>query len=195
MTKTRSDHLIEILAQIPDPRNAKGKRHSLCAILALAVIAIMCGYRSYSAIAQWGRTYAPALVKALGFTHAKTPCAATLHNLFKRLDIVKLEAVLSQWVVQTLESLPVASPRLAVAIDGKTLKGSAKQQAKVNHLLSVVSHQLGVTITQKSVDNKTNEIPISTEILSAFDLRGKIRNHRQSTHTTPFLREGVCFRG
>ena len=63
---------------------------------------------------------------------------------------------------------------MAVAIDGKTLRGSAKQNASVSHLLSVVSHQLGVTITQKAVDTKTNEIPISTEILSAFDIRGKI---------------------
>ena len=62
MTKTESRHL-NILAEVPDPRNAKGKRHPLFAILALAVIAIMCGYRSYSAIAQWGRTYAPALVR------------------------------------------------------------------------------------------------------------------------------------
>ena len=174
MTKAESRHLIDILSEVPDPRNAKGKRHPLCAILALAVIAMMCGYRSYSAIAEWGRTYAPALVKALGFTHAKTPCAATFHNLFKRLDIAQLEAVLSQWVVQTLERLPVVSSQLAVSIDGKTLRGSAKQQATVSHLLSVVSHQLGVTIVQKAVDTKTNEIPISTEILSAFDVKGMI---------------------
>lgn len=174
MTKTASRHLIDILAEVPDPRNAKGKRHPLCAILALAVIALMCGYRSYSAIAEWGRTYASDLVKALGFTRAKTPCAATLHNLFKKLDIAQLEAVLTQWSVETLESHPVACRRMAVAIDGKTLRGSAKQQATVSHLLSVVSHQLGVTLAQKAVNTKTNEIPISTEILSAFDVRGKI---------------------
>ena len=174
MTKTKSRHLIDILAEVPDPRNAKGKRHPLRAILALAVIAMMCGYRSYSAIAEWGRTYASDLVKVLGFTRAKTPCAATLHNLFKKLNIAQLEAVLTQWGVETLESHPVACPPIAVAIDGKTLRGSAKQQATVSHLLSVVSHQLGVTIAQKAVDTKTNEIPISTEILSAFDLRGKI---------------------
>ena len=110
----------------------------------------------------------------LGFTHAKTPCAATLHNLFKRLDIATLESVLSQWVVQTLQLHPVGSSQLAVAIDGKMLNGSAKQQATVSHLLSVVSHQLGVTIAQQPVDKKTNEIPISTEILSAFDVKGMI---------------------
>lgn len=171
MTQTASRHLIAILSEVPDPRNAKGKRPPLCAILALAVIAIMCGYRSYSAIAEWGHTYAPALVQALGFTRAKTPCAATLHNLFKKLDIAQLETVLTQWSVETLESLPVGASPLAVAIDGKTLRGSAKHHAPVNHLLSVVSHQLGVTIAQNT---KTNEIPISTEILSAFDITGKI---------------------
>ena len=174
MTKTTSRHLIDILAQVPDPRNAKGKRHPLGAILGLAVIAMMCGYRSYSAIAEWGRTYASAWVQVLGFTHAKTPCAAMLHNLFKRLDIATLESVLSQWVVQTLQLHPVGSSQLAVAIDGKMLNGSAKQQATVSHLLSVVSHQLGVTIAQQPVDKKTNEIPISTEILSAFDVKDMI---------------------
>ena len=167
MTKTKSRHLMDILAEVPNPRNAKGKRHPLRAILALAVIALMCGYRSYSAIAEWGRTYASDLVKALGFTRDKTPCAATLHNLFKQLDIGQLEAVLTQWGVETLESHPVACPPIAVAIDGKALGGSAKQQA-------TVSHQLRVTIAQKAVDSKTNEIPISTEILSTFDITGKI---------------------
>ena len=174
MPQTKSGYLLEILAQVPDPRKAKGKRHPLPAILALAVLAIMCGYRSYSTIAEWGRTYSSTLVKALGFTHAKTPCAATLHNLFKRLDITQLEALLTQWTTQTLQNVAQATDRLALAIDGKQLNGSAKQNATVSHLLSVVSHELGVTIAQKAVDSKTNEIPISTEILSAFDIKGMI---------------------
>ena len=37
MTPTKSGHLIDILTEVPDPRNAKGKRHPLGAILTLAV--------------------------------------------------------------------------------------------------------------------------------------------------------------
>ena len=52
---------------------------------------MMCGYRSYAAIAEWGRTYHTDLAKALGFTHTKTPCASTLHYVFKDLDATALE--------------------------------------------------------------------------------------------------------
>lgn len=175
MTRKPSRHLLDMLSKVPDPRKEKGKRHPLRAILALAIIAIMSGYRSYAAIAEYGRTY-KMLRKSLGFRHKKTPCAATLYNLFRRLDINALEAVLTQWVAVGLADLGWGSQGglTAVAIDGKTLRGSKKQNAKLTHLLSVVSHELGVTLTQKPMSAKTHEVPVSREILKAFDVSGKV---------------------
>ena len=174
MTKTTSRHLLDILAEVPDFRNNRGKRHPLSAILGLAVIAMMCGCRSYAAIAEWGRTYHTDIPKALGFKRIKTPCASTLHYVFKDLDATALENRLTQWAITVLENLPPETNTQAVAIDGKTLCGSHQQDATITHLLSVVSHQLGITLTQQPVDAKTNEIPIATQILQAFDVSGKI---------------------
>ncbi len=41
MTRKPSCHLIDMLAEVPDPRNNKGKRHPLKSILVLIVIGLM----------------------------------------------------------------------------------------------------------------------------------------------------------
>jgi hypothetical protein len=78
--------LLANLHDIPDPRHPRGRRHPLVAILALVCVAMLCGYRSYSAIADWGRCSGQKLVRALGFTRDKTPCAATLYHVLRQLD-------------------------------------------------------------------------------------------------------------
>jgi hypothetical protein len=151
--------LIEVFAEIPDFRRRQGTRHPLPAILSLACCAMLCGYRSYSAIAEWGRNYGTGMARALGFTH-NTPCAATLHTVFGRLNRDALEAKLGAWAERVVASTPPApsAGEAAVALDGKTLRGSRKQGAPGVHLLSALSHHLGLTLGQVAVDAKTNEI-------------------------------------
>ena len=166
--------LIEVLAEIPDFRSPHGKRHPLGALLALACSAMLCGYRSYTAIAEWGRHYGAHLVQALGFTH-RSPCAATLHTVLRRVDREAVEATLGAWAEGLLgEAPPPEGGEDAIAIDGKTLRGSQKQGAPGVHLLSALAHRLGVTLAQQAVDDKTNEIPVALELLRHLVLEGRI---------------------
>ena len=176
MTSSSSCHLLDILAEVSDPRHKKGKRHPLTSILALIVIGLLANHKGYTSIATWARNQ-PELPKALGFTSPKTPCAATIHNLLKRLDVVRLEAALTKWVFSQFESYQVSETQdlEGVAIDGKELCGSkAPETGFRTHLLSAVSHETGVVLAECAVDGKTNEIPISTELLKAFDVIGKV---------------------
>src|SRR5712692_9252921 len=100
--------LIEVFADIPDFRRSRGKRHPLYAILALSCCAMLCGYRSYSAIAEWGRNYGARMAHALGFTHA-TPCAATLQTIFRHVNRDEFEAHVGAWADSIVESLPTAA--------------------------------------------------------------------------------------
>lgn len=167
--------LIEVFADIPDFRKSKGKRHPLPAILSLACCAMLCGYRSYSAIADWGRNYGPHMANALGFTH-KTPCAATFFTIFGHLDCAAFEATLGAWADSVMAHTPAPSETSeeAMAVDGKTLRGSQKHGAPGTHLLSVVSHRLGLTLTQLAVEAKTNEIKAIETILEQIVLRGRV---------------------
>ncbi len=145
--------LIEVLAEIPDVRRARGKRHSLVAILALVCVATLCGYRSYSAMAAWGRNYGADLLAALGLTRVPGPCAATLCRVLRALDRDAVEAALQRWAEGVLQALPPGEDELeGIALDGKTLRGSRKQGAPGTHLLSALSHRLGLTLRHEAVN-------------------------------------------
>lgn len=167
--------LIDVFAAIPDFRKPRGKRHPLNAIFALACCAMLCGYRSYSAMAEWGRNYGARLAQALGFTH-DTPCAATLHTIFRHVNRAEVEAHLGAWADSVVGSLPATPelPEVAMALDGKTLRGSKKQGAPGVHLLSALAHQVGVTLAQQGVDDKTNEITAVETLLGQLVLEGRI---------------------
>jgi predicted transposase YbfD/YdcC len=167
--------LIEVFAAIPDFRRCRGKRHPLPAILSLACCAMLCGYRSYSAIAEWGRNYGAGMAHALGFTH-NTPCAATLHTVFRHVDRDEVEAKLGAWAEGIVSSTPAApaADQAAVALDGKTLRGSRKQGAPGVHLLSALSHHLGLTLAQQAVDDKTNEITQVETLLGQLVLQDRV---------------------
>ena len=160
--------LIQILEEIPDPRDSQGKRHPLSAVLSLICAAILCGQRSYSTIAEWGRNHAGELTEQLGFRHRKSPCATTLSNILKLIDLSLLQSKMGQWVDGLLE------PSEAIAVDGKTLRGSKKQGADKYHLLAAISHSLGLPLMQVALSEKNNEITGMKDLLKRLICRGKI---------------------
>jgi len=115
------------------------------------------------------------LVEALGFTGTCTPCAATLHLLFRALDPAALEEALGRWAEGVLAATPGPEGAIeGLACDGKALRGSREQGAPGAHLLAVVSQRLGLTVAQESVDDKTNEIPVLPGVLRGVVLKGRV---------------------
>lgn len=174
MSETLCRPLVEVFAEVPDFRKSRGKRHSLAAILTLACAAMLCGYKSYGAIAEWGNLYGGELAQKLGFKAGKTPSVGTLHTVFRNLDKKAFEACLGTWAECALQKTTAKTPLQGIAIDGKTLRGSHKQGACDTHLLSAVSHGLGLTLYQHAVDDKTNEITAIEEVLSHLILEGRV---------------------
>ena len=174
MTRHHSCHLLDMLAEVPDPRKKKGRRHPLKAMLRVLVVGLLCGHKGYTSIAMWLRRH-HALAKAFGFTRRETPCVATFHNLLKALDVVKLEQILTQWVMATYQRYPFfQTPLTGIAIDGKSLRGTHTQESRRLHFLAAASHELGIPFAQCAVGEKTNEIPVASQLLKHFDVAGKV---------------------
>jgi len=73
--------LLDVLAEIPDCRTARGNRHPLTAALALGCAAILGGVRRDGAVAPWARDSDRELSVARGFPQPPPPGAATLPRI------------------------------------------------------------------------------------------------------------------
>jgi hypothetical protein len=162
------------LLQVVDFRKSQGKRYQLASILALGIVATLCGYKSYGAMAEWGKNYGTELAKKLGMKNGKTPSVGTFFTIFSQVDKVSLETQVGLWCLAMLKWLGKETTETALSIDGKALRSSQRQGAIDSHLISIVSHSLGLTLFQKSVSDKTNEIPIVQQMSADFVLEGRI---------------------
>jgi Transposase DDE domain len=66
------------------------------------------------------------------------------------------------------------APAGAVAVDGKTLRGSGTTDGPGRHLLAALDHGHGVVLGQAGVEAKTNEIPMFATLLDRIDLAGAV---------------------
>lgn len=183
--------LAAALAVVPDPRRPYGWRPGdepipLVALLQLTVVALMCGARSQLAVAQWGRERLdddPGLLEALGLPPGRSPCVATLHRVYKQLDVAAFEAALAAWLVRTgREPTAKTGPLVpeAVAIDGKVLRGSQPKRdgepdsVPGTYLVAAYAHASGTVVAQGRAAGKGHELAAAKALLKQLPLAGRV---------------------
>ncbi|WP_405094854.1 ISAs1 family transposase [Micromonospora sp. NBC_01412] len=172
MPVTDGEHrgLLHALAAVPDPRDPRGVRYPLTALLAVAVCAVMAGASSFAAITDWLHDLDERAQERLGFT-AGVPVGSTVWRTLTRLDDTLLGNVLAGWL-RTRNPVEVTRPRryrTVIAIDGKTLRGARTGDGRQVHLLSALDTTTGIVLAQVTVDAKSNEIPAFAPLLDAVE--------------------------
>ena len=167
----RSQYLLDLLAQVPDPRKRRGRRHPLAGLLAVGIAAVIAGSRSFAAIGQWAADAGPEVLSVLGA--ARRPAdESTFRRAFALVSADVLDQVLGAWLWTRAAR---AGGRLVIAIDGKTVRGAKSKGGRAPHLVAALVHGLGVLLGQVAVEEKSNEIPAVRELLKAFaDVAGAV---------------------
>jgi predicted transposase YbfD/YdcC len=160
----RSQYLLDLLAQVPDPRKKRGRRHALAGLLAVGISAVIAGSRSFAAIGQWAADAGPEVLAVLGATRGPAE-ESTFRRAFALVSADVLDRVTGAWLwTRALQS----GGRLVIAIDGKTVRGAKGKKGKAPHLVAALAHGIGAVLGQVAVDEKSNEIPAVRELLKAF---------------------------
>ena len=123
--------LNDVFTTLADPRKPRGSRPPLPALLNLTALALLSGLRSLEAIAPFGRDHGLAFRLLLGLTRLDSPSKGCLSSLFRRLDLAAYEQALTRWALARCPQLGEA-----IALDGKTLRGSASRGVPGVHLLA-----------------------------------------------------------
>lgn len=160
--------LLESLQRVPDPRGARGRRHSLQAMLATIVCAVLCGARGYEAIAQWIHLQPKEFWYLLGYFRTP-PTGGAFRYLLSKLDPAALEHVLRDWMGTETATTPQG-----LALDGKTLCSTVAEHERSVQLLALFDQQTGCVLSEMQVPTDTNEAKAALAILQTLVLTGRV---------------------
>jgi len=149
----RLDSLVEVFAQVPDPRQARGRRHPLQGMLALVFLGLLARIREMAVLQRWASEHWDQLKTPLGFERDKPPHATTISRTLARCDLGTFATAFLAWVKGVLPNEPFIA-----AVDAKTSCQGLDADGEPVQLVTVLVHNLKLVLGQWSVrGEKTNE--------------------------------------
>jgi predicted transposase YbfD/YdcC len=188
--------LMDVFQGIPDPRKARGKRYPWLYLLALIGAALASGQQTAHAVAHWVTLHGPELIERLQPPRRSIPSESTIRRTLHGIDI----SILERRLTGLAQYLAAIGPKQGTvkteagqvlqgqALDGKELRGVRAYGQKL-HLLSLVQHESGRTLTQMSVETKTNEITAAPELLRGRDLTDTVTTMDALLTQKPFAQQ------
>jgi predicted transposase YbfD/YdcC len=164
--------LFEVLLTLHDQRDARGIRYALVTVLIFVVLAKLAGEDWLRGIAQWVAERTEGLAEFFSLARSQAPCYTTYGRILGRAVAIE---EFEQVVCDFFAALPGAGHTVAIALDGKTLRGTIPLgQTRGVHLLAAYFPGEGLVFVQVEVASRENEIAVAPRALKMLDLQGKI---------------------
>jgi len=164
--------LLARLDALPEHRSARGIRHSVSSILAVAIVATMSGAKSYRGIGEAAADLPQDVLERLGckFHPVKVcfiaPSENTLRTTLQKINGDDLDAVVGAWIADQDLTARIAAANndpanktelVGVAVDGKWLRGTGRSGDTQLKLFAGLLHDSGGVIAQTQVPDGTTE--------------------------------------
>lgn len=152
--------LTERLSHLTDPRRTRygNIRHKLEDIIVIGLCTVICGGEDFADMEEFGREREEFIRNFLELPNG-IPDSDTFRRVFEKICPEELSECLVNWLEEELPD------RCVIAIDGKTIRGSADKTHKAYHVVSAFVAENQITLGEITVDEKSNEITAVPELL------------------------------
>lgn len=169
MAEAIEKSIVAQFAELSDPRAELGVRHSLEAILTIALCGIICGADTWVEIAEFGRAKQRWLATFLELPHG-IPSHDTFGRVFAALDPEQFEYCFRRWT----QGLAQALGAQVIALDGQALRRAHDAGSRPLQVVSAWASESRLVLAQRAVPDKSNELSALPAVLAMLALEGCI---------------------
>ncbi len=184
--------LLDVLADVPDPRRAQGRLYKLAHVLLFSILAIVTGCNSYRGIVTFiavhrrrlNAAFGPyrgivtfiavhrrRLNAAFGLNWRRAPAHTAVRYILQGLDPVAVEVIFRRHAA-LLQAARTTPGQGSIALDGKTLRGSFDKfnDRAAAQVLSAFATDTTLVLAHIDIAEKSNEIPAAQALLAELGL-------------------------
>lgn len=162
-------NLFERFEILEDPRDIIGKKYKLIDILIMTIYGLLCGLKDYVNIADFMKLKEDYFTKLLNLENG-TPSHDCLSDVFSVIDSKKFMEIFIEW---TKDIVKIKTGK-KISIDGKAIKSATDKinNGNIPYIVSAFIGEIGLSIGQVKVDDKSNEITAIPDLLDLLDIEG-----------------------
>jgi predicted transposase YbfD/YdcC len=161
------ESFFKIFENLEDPRDNRGKKHLLIHIIVLSIYGILCGYDDFTNMAYFLKKQESVLSEKLKLLNG-IPSHDTFSAVFRIIDPNNFIKLFIDWTKQMFEL-----KGKHIAIDGKAVAAATDKvnNGNIPYVVSAFLTDIGISIGQYKIDEKTNEIKGIPELLDIIDIK------------------------
>lgn len=158
--------MFDILLSLEDTRDTRGKKHRLIDVIVLSIYGMLCGYTDFFNMSYFLKRKEDYFINLLPLING-IPSNDTFSLVFQTINSKHFMELFIEWTKQ------VASLKdKHIAIDGKAIKAATDKVNGANtpYIVSGYLTEIGLSIGQVKVSEKSNEITAIPNLLDLIDI-------------------------
>ena len=162
-------NLFERFEVLEDSRDERVEKYKLIDILIMTIYGLLCGLKDFTNIADFMKLKEDYFTKLLNLENG-TPSHDCLSDLYASIDPKQFMKIFIEWTKDILEK----KTGKKISIDGKAIKSATDKinNGNIPYIVSAFIGEIGLSMGEVKVDDKSNEITAIPELLDLLDIEG-----------------------